>query len=145
MSLLPETSDCMKMLVSSCKLNGEKKFHASKMLMWKFLCHKTIGGVRDHAIGNPCSLEAIIHRLPVFLTASECSFFKFDTSPRKECLQFSEHEKVRRNITRNTWIFKDDMIGIKSKSKVDIIDSFLKHTSAQGFKLGTVNCASKSK
>lgn len=141
MSLLPETSDCMKMIISSFKLYGEKKFHASKMLMWKFLCHKTIGGVRDYTIGNPCSLEAIIHRLPDYLTASECSFFKFDTSLRKECLQFSKHEKVRRKITRNTWIFKDDMTGIKSKSKVDIIDTFLKHTSAQGFKVRTVTCA----
>lgn len=97
-SLLSTTSECMKVLIHSFQLYGEEKYHASKMLMWNFLCHKTTGGVRDYAIGNPCSLEAVIHRLSDYLTASECAFYQFNTCLVKECLCFSDHKKSEKTF-----------------------------------------------
>lgn len=125
------------MLISSFKLYEDEKFHAERC--WCGKSHTLMFKIMPSTI-HILPRQLFTH-FPTSMTASECAFYKFNTSLTRVYTILRSPKSQKKYKSRNTSAFTDDMRGIKSQSKVGIIDIFLNYTSPKGFKVGTVICA----
>ena len=96
-SVNKQESKALKALKSAWILNGDGKYHESKMSLWLWLQNETCNGRIYYKIGNQSSLEGIIHSLHNYMSQEERNFFTFVTSVSRQCsfsrTTHSSHEK----------------------------------------------------